>query len=257
MRQPSRARLKILRRIFRVEPHLNGTARWPNRHLSQSRQLARRLPHHPLHQIDARDFFGDAVLHLQPRVHFQEIELRRYRCRRRTPPCRPTDTAPPRPAAPPPRTVARATPAQVPAPASPRSPSDCAAAPSNRVRPARPRRPRRRRRSALRCAAPARRTSPDTAPLVPKLAWLSRSTASNASHQFCRRRGTAACRCRRRPPCSSASPDSRCAAAASRASSSDRQQSRARQQRHAVLCRDLPAPCASGRRRASAPASAR
>ena len=32
-------------------------------------------PHHPVHKIDARDLFGNAMFHLQARVHFQEVEL--------------------------------------------------------------------------------------------------------------------------------------------------------------------------------------
>ena len=41
----------------------------------ERRQLAGRLAHHPLDQIDAGDFFGDAVLHLQAGVDFEEVEL--------------------------------------------------------------------------------------------------------------------------------------------------------------------------------------
>ena len=43
--------------------------------VAQRRHLAGGLPDHPLDQIDAGDFFGDAVLDLQARVDFEEVEV--------------------------------------------------------------------------------------------------------------------------------------------------------------------------------------
>ncbi|MCY1415335.1 hypothetical protein D9M71_308140 [compost metagenome] len=40
----------------------------------QWRQVAGSQLHHPLHQVDAPDLFGDTVFDLQARIHFQEIE---------------------------------------------------------------------------------------------------------------------------------------------------------------------------------------
>ena len=45
--------------------------------IAQSGRLAGRGEDHPLDQIDTAHFLGDSVLHLQSRVHFEEIELRR------------------------------------------------------------------------------------------------------------------------------------------------------------------------------------
>ncbi len=41
----------------------------------QRRHFAGGLFHHPLHQIDASHFLGDAVLDLQAGIHFEEVKL--------------------------------------------------------------------------------------------------------------------------------------------------------------------------------------
>jgi hypothetical protein len=45
--------------------------------ISQGGKRARRQFDHPAHQVDSPDLFGDAMLDLQARVHFEEIELLR------------------------------------------------------------------------------------------------------------------------------------------------------------------------------------
>ena len=52
------------------------------RRLIERRQFARSQPHHPLDEVDAVDLLGHAVLDLQARVDFEEVELVR-RPRRR------------------------------------------------------------------------------------------------------------------------------------------------------------------------------
>ena len=66
-----------MRRIFRIQAHLD---RMPARRmpiLREIRRLARRDANHPLDQVDAGDLFRDAMLDLQARVHFEEIERSR------------------------------------------------------------------------------------------------------------------------------------------------------------------------------------
>ena len=72
--QPRRG-LKILVRVFGIEPRLYRSALGPHRQCIERRQITRRKAHHPLHQIYAGDRFGDAVLHLQARVHLQKIKF--------------------------------------------------------------------------------------------------------------------------------------------------------------------------------------
>ena len=71
-RQPPRRGPETLPRVFGINADLDRRA--ANCRALQL-QFARRLPHHPLHQIDTRNLFGYPVLHLQPRVHFEEVEL--------------------------------------------------------------------------------------------------------------------------------------------------------------------------------------
>ena len=127
---------------------------------------------------------------------------------------------------------------QVPAQVSPRSPSDFAAVPSNRVRRARAPFPCRRRRSALRCGAPARQTSPGTRRLseVRPTEPLHRRESID---QFVLAYRKAACRCRRRRQCSSASRDIRSVAPPRAAYVFVVQQSSPGQQRHAVALGDF------------------
>ena len=66
------------------------------------------------------DFLGDAVLHLQSRVHLEEVELAARPRRRRIPPCRRSGSAPPCPGARPRHAAARAGRRSARAPASPR-----------------------------------------------------------------------------------------------------------------------------------------
>ena len=50
-------------------------SRRPGKHqVRQRREFVRRQAQHPLHDIDAVDAFRHAVLDLQPRVHFEEVE---------------------------------------------------------------------------------------------------------------------------------------------------------------------------------------
>ena len=67
--------LKSLAGVFGVNANLHGAAarRWL-RTWSSGVSLARGLAHHPLHEVDAGDFLGDAVLHLQACVDFEEVE---------------------------------------------------------------------------------------------------------------------------------------------------------------------------------------
>ncbi|OSN17060.1 hypothetical protein BV360_02747 [Pseudomonas syringae pv. actinidiae] len=74
--QQARAGLKIAARVFGVQPRLNGMAD----RLQAGLQLAERWQitgsqlHHPADQIDAPHLFGNTMLNLQARVHFQKIE---------------------------------------------------------------------------------------------------------------------------------------------------------------------------------------
>ena len=75
MGQTAGAGLKILCGILCIDAHLDRTPRWPDIDGSERGHFACRLFHHPLHQVDAGHLLGDAVLHLQARVHFEEIEF--------------------------------------------------------------------------------------------------------------------------------------------------------------------------------------
>ncbi len=80
VRDRAAARTVLLRGILGIQASLNRTT---GRRIGHPRpggegvekgSLAGRTPQHPFDQIDAGDLLGDAVLHLQPGVHFQEIE---------------------------------------------------------------------------------------------------------------------------------------------------------------------------------------
>ena len=70
---------EIVRAILGVDTHLDGVPLRLTYLAREIRELARGLAHHPLHEIDAHDFLGDAMLDLQARVDLQEVEsLRRF-----------------------------------------------------------------------------------------------------------------------------------------------------------------------------------
>ncbi len=75
--QQAGAGLELLAGVLGVETHLH---RMPLRREGvavQRRRFAGRHAQHPLHQVDAGDHFGDAVLDLQPGVDLEEVERRR------------------------------------------------------------------------------------------------------------------------------------------------------------------------------------
>ncbi|MCY1184136.1 hypothetical protein D9M73_248050 [compost metagenome] len=63
--------------IFCVDPALNGVSTNFHIRLAITERLSRGNAKLFAYQIDARDLFGHRVLHLQPGVHLQEIELAR------------------------------------------------------------------------------------------------------------------------------------------------------------------------------------
>ena len=73
----TRAGLEIESRVFRVEANLNGAFARLERDAGKRRQGAGGLAQHPLNEVNAERLFGDAVLHLQARVDFEEVELLR------------------------------------------------------------------------------------------------------------------------------------------------------------------------------------
>ncbi len=77
LQQAASTGLEIPGRIFRINANLYRIAGWIDVNAFERRHLVGRLSHHPLDQIDARDFFGDSVLHLETRVHFEEDRNRR------------------------------------------------------------------------------------------------------------------------------------------------------------------------------------
>ena len=86
------ARLEIGARIFGVKANFDGVpARIDGEGVERSK-IPRRLENHPLNQVDAGDFFGDAMLDLQARVDFKKEEVAGEHCRRRTPRCRLSDS---------------------------------------------------------------------------------------------------------------------------------------------------------------------
>ena len=73
--QQAGARREIRVRDLRVEPGLDRRAprhEWPGR---RDRILARGLAHHPFHEVDAEHRLRHRMLHLEPRVHFEEREV--------------------------------------------------------------------------------------------------------------------------------------------------------------------------------------
>ncbi len=76
LRQQAARGPKRARRVFGVQARLNGHSLRRVTIGLQRRRLVRRDPQHPFDQIDARDGLGHAVLDLQPRVDFQEVERR-------------------------------------------------------------------------------------------------------------------------------------------------------------------------------------
>ena len=129
-------RQESLRRRLRIQSALDGMPARGNRLLQQGQRQAVRHVELQLHQVQPGHQFGDGMLHLEPRVHLEEVEGRRRHRRRRagTPPCPRCDSPPRAPPRRPRRRVAPATPATRPATAPPRSPSGAAAAASTRVR---------------------------------------------------------------------------------------------------------------------------
>ena len=66
---------ELVVRIFCIDPRLHRVSRRPGRYqVREGWQFVRRQAQHPLHQVHAVDAFRHAVLHLQPGVHFEEVE---------------------------------------------------------------------------------------------------------------------------------------------------------------------------------------
>ena len=61
--------------IFGADARLDGVTVEAHLLLRQRQGLPGRDPQLPLDQVQPRDRLGDGVLHLQPRIHFHEIEL--------------------------------------------------------------------------------------------------------------------------------------------------------------------------------------
>src|SRR5260370_10888470 len=76
-RQPcdrTRRGQEILRRVLRVDAHLDGGAALSDSVLREGQRLAGRHAQLRGHQVEAGNFFGDRMLDLQPRVHLEEVE---------------------------------------------------------------------------------------------------------------------------------------------------------------------------------------
>ena len=73
--EQSRGRLEILSRIFGVEPDLNRVSLRLAPIPVQAAKLTGRLPHHNFDEVEARHLLGHGMLDLEPRIHFEEIEL--------------------------------------------------------------------------------------------------------------------------------------------------------------------------------------
>ena len=70
---------EIVRAVLGVDAHLDGVPLRLADLARKIRKLARGLAHHPLHEVDAHDLLGDAMLDLQARIDLQEVEpLRRF-----------------------------------------------------------------------------------------------------------------------------------------------------------------------------------
>ena len=72
--QAADRRQEVARRVLGIDPRLDRPARELHVGLLELELLARRHPDHLFDQIDAGDQFGDGMLDLQPRVHFEEVE---------------------------------------------------------------------------------------------------------------------------------------------------------------------------------------
>ncbi|MCD6060470.1 MAG: hypothetical protein K0S16_781, partial [Moraxellaceae bacterium] len=68
-------RQEVVARVFRIEAHLDGGAVQLDVVLRQRQRLAVGDAQLPLDQVLAGDEFGDGMLDLQARIHFQEIEI--------------------------------------------------------------------------------------------------------------------------------------------------------------------------------------
>ncbi|MNV76924.1 hypothetical protein D3C71_1703090 [compost metagenome] len=68
-------RQETLGRVFGIQAHFHGVARELHLFLAQGQRLPFGDAQLPGHQIQPGDQFGHRVLHLQPGVHLQEVEL--------------------------------------------------------------------------------------------------------------------------------------------------------------------------------------
>src|SRR5438105_10588613 len=76
-RQPcdrTRRGQEILRRVLRVDAHLDGGAALLDLVLRERQRLAGRHAQLRGHQVEAGDFFVDRMLHLEPGVHLEKVE---------------------------------------------------------------------------------------------------------------------------------------------------------------------------------------
>ena len=159
--------------------------------------LPRRHPELPLDQIPARHLLRHRMLHLQPRVHFQELEVPPAPSHQRTPPFPHSCIRPPGPPPAPPPPSPRASPLPAPVTAPPRSPSGAAAESNTPARPNESIGPDYRQKSGSQCGAEALTYfSPDRVTRTPlRLARRPASAPPTPSPG-----PPAACPCRRRPP---------------------------------------------------------
>ena len=73
--QSPRRRQKIAVRVFGVKTTFHRPALQYDRLLGEGQALPRGDANHVFYQINARHQFGDRMLHLQTRVHFQKVEI--------------------------------------------------------------------------------------------------------------------------------------------------------------------------------------
>src|SRR5215203_6746715 len=74
-REHAAARLEILVCVLRIDPDLDRMAApFTGEGLEETR-VAGREADHPFDEIDAGDLLGDAMLDLEPRVHFQKMKF--------------------------------------------------------------------------------------------------------------------------------------------------------------------------------------
>ena len=72
---PARAGTEIVEGIFCIDPAFDGVSAKLNVALGDAQRFAHGNHDLLLHQIDAGDFLGDGMFHLNPFVHFQEIKV--------------------------------------------------------------------------------------------------------------------------------------------------------------------------------------